>query len=238
MLSQKPFQEAAEEIARHPFLLEASAGTLPLAKWERYFSARLETGPGFVIFLERLQRQAEILQLADVATAVKENRQEELGIVDGEVIPERAHHEWRRWFRDGMKDVFFSRGMTLRSGPPADFTEVNGYPHAFNALNARGDVVESMGALAVLELGLGYEYTEILKGMGIVFPGELTSKQKTYLVSHARHEERHFREVYEPLAAICRSREEVDRALRGATIAKQTKLGFLDGAYRGEPGAA
>lgn len=232
MLEQTPFRDAGREVARHPFLAEAAAGTLPMAKWSRYFSARLETGPSFVRFLERLSRQAGMLGLEGAAAAVEGNRSEELGIAGGEVVLERAHHEWRRWFREGMAKVMAERGFPLTDGPAPDFTEVQGYPAAFNALGDEGDVIKSMGALAVFEIGLGDEYAQILAGMDIVFPNALTPKQRTYLVGHARHEARHFEEIYGPLAALCTTRGNVARALAGAETAKRVKLGFLDGAYR------
>lgn len=232
MLEQRPFVAAAEEIAAHPFLREAANGTLPLSKWKRYMDARLETGPRFVQFLERLAAEAKKQGYDDITAAAEGNRNEELGIVDGEVRISRAHHEWRRWFREGMNGVLAARDLTLDAGPAADFTEVNGYPEAFDSLNDEGDVIRSMGALGVFELGLGYEYTEVLKGMDLVFPNELTPKQRVYLVGHAKHEARHFDEVFGPLAAVCTTRDHVARALDGAELAKRVKLGFLNGAYR------
>ncbi len=234
MVEKTPFLKAAQEIAGHPFLQELSQGRLPLPKLERYLSARLQTGPGFVDFLSRLAAQAREQGLLDAAAAAQKNYDEEMGIVNGAVILPKAHHEWRRWFREGMVRVMAERGIVQRADPPADFPEVNGYPQAFAELNARADVPESMGALAVFEQGLGDEYARVLEGLELLFPGRLTRKEMVYIRGHVNHEGRHFDEAYGPLKVLCTTRAHVDAALRGAEIAKSVKLRFLDGAYRGD----
>lgn len=232
MLSEKPFQDAGELITEHPFLKEAAAGTLPMEKWARYFSGRLQAGPGFVTFLSNLQMQADAKGEDGIAAAVGKNLDEELGIVDGETVVERSHHEWREWFRMGIKRVFQERGTDIPNQPAADFTQVLGYPAAFSELNGRGDIFESTGALGVLEIGLGMEYVEIIKGLEAMgLRDTLTAREWTYLRSHAHHDARHFDEVFKPLAKACKNGDHKARIVRGIALAQRVKLAFLDGAY-------
>lgn len=231
MLDLKQFHDVGQEIANHPFLKDASKGTLPLEKWARYFSARLDAGPSFVTFLRNLQSQAAAQGERGLHDAALKNMNEELGIVNGITEPGRAHAEWRSWFRGGIKRVLEQRNVPLPDAPPADFTEVHGYPEGFRALNEQGDVLESSGALGVLEIGLGMEYVEVIKGletMGI----EMTPKEWTYLRSHAIHDARHFEEIFRPLAEACKTVNQRRRVERGIELARDIKLGFLDGANR------
>jgi hypothetical protein len=234
MLDRAPFLAAGQEIANHPFLRDLREGTLPLEKLERYFSARLQTGPGFVNFLSRLAAQAREQGFPAVERAVQDNHDEEMGIdKGGRTIVSKAHHEWRRWFRDGITRVMAERGMVQRHEPPPDFLEVNGYPQAFAELNDRADIRESMGALAVFEQGLGDEYAQVLPALRALFPG-LTKKELVYMVGHVHHEGRHFDEAFRPLSDICTTPAHEEVALRGANIARRVKMNFLDGAYRGD----
>ncbi len=232
MLGKKQFEDIAGEIANHPLLTSAAEGSLPLETWRRYFSARLQAGGAFVDFLRDLTEQAEQQGEHDIAAAARKNLHEELGIVDDEVVPARAHATWRAWFRTGMHRVMERRHMPIDFTTPENFPEVEGYPAAFRALNEEGDVLQTAGAFAVFEIGLGREYERILAGMDIVFPDELTAQERTYLVSHAHHEQRHFEEVFDPLSRACKTPAHRDRILAGAQRAKRTKLAFLDGALR------
>jgi hypothetical protein len=232
MLRSEPFLAAADQIRNHPLLTRAAQGELSPAAWRRYFSARLETGTAFVEFLRTLEGQADEQGYGAIAEAAGKNRREELGIIDGKENPDASHARWREWFRVGIARVLAEHGAPIEFRAPADFVEILGYPQTFDALGTEADVIQSAGALAVFEIGLGAEYDRVIAGLHRSFPGKLRGKEWTYLVSHSHHEPRHFDQILEPLALACATDDEVRRATAGADRAARVKLAFLDGARR------
>ena len=147
----------------------------------------------FMELLHQISKNAEDQREDSIHQAVKNNIDEELGIVDNSRPSENLHHEtWRKWWYQGIGITEESLRKTRILNGTQEYLD-----HLSDVIK-RNHLLEMISVLAFLEDSIPYEFNIIRKQCERIFPTQMKDAQTShYLKDHIEHDFRHFREIVE-----------------------------------------
>jgi hypothetical protein len=168
--------------------------------------ARLDAATNFVPFLSAAEEKiSEQKDWESVAHALRNNLNEELGMIDGKYNADASHDVWRQNFRAGMQRVLAEKHSLSFERIETDYSTRNieeSYGKTILAMPQKYDAPYLAGAFMALEGILEKEFAAILSYIRTHLQ-ELTANEVLYITHHAGHEKRHLEEVAEPLLEKC-----------------------------------
>lgn len=204
-----------------------------MAKFAQYTSSRLNAANVFVPFLSSIEACAGIRGQSDsnwneIANALRENLDEELGIIDGKCVPKAAHEEWRKKYRCGIERVLQSRGISLSDQDVSESGDFNSVVRAWTKfpLQNYASLPFRIGGFTALE-GMLEEEFDAQKTYIDQFP-DLTSNERIYITHHAGHEKEHLADIARPLLQLCqRSPHNCEDVISGIEAMFRERYKFL-----------
>lgn len=198
-----------EKYSQHPLIRQMQSGDLSIAEFAQYTKARLDAANVFVPFLSSVEdRTRQEVGWGDVTDALRENLDEEMGVVQGVYWPEACHEEWRRLYRTGINRVLQERGINLDTMSK----NRNEYGLHMNNWTYQDDkfpipfprrVPGKVGGFSLLEALLEKEFKAQHAYIHQHFPSGLNRSEMMYIAHHAGHEQSHATQITEPLLVQC-----------------------------------
>lgn len=198
-------QESIDNAANNPLLTKLQCGTLSLREFGFTAKVRLDAATNFIPFLSATEEKTrKELGWDEMASALRQNLNEELGLENGIYQSELDHDVWRDRFRSGLSTSLRVEGIMLNDIDDADTTHEIGirYGERLKKMPIDKPVATLAGAFTVLEGVLEKEFSAIL-AYTKAYLKDLTSDELRYIAHHAGHEHRHFHEAAVPLLKKC-----------------------------------
>jgi pyrroloquinoline quinone (PQQ) biosynthesis protein C len=231
-------REASEAfLVQNSILGKIQRAELSKEEWRAFAIQRYLAAIPFEDLLRAGIQQSEKQRYMELATALKKNLQDEMGVDDqGMVNDGLAHSTWRR-------DFYTRLGIQteeLESAVEADGTKV--YRLALEEMINTDDPLIIAGALLVLEATIPVEFRKMSHGRDKTFHEEFVAsdqddastrqtkeKARLYLDDHVYHDATsHFPDLLRALEISLRTEEERDRVRSGAQRIMMAKKAFYD----------
>jgi len=197
--------------ARSPLLSKLKDGTLSLKEFGFITKIRLDAAGNFIPFLTAAEEKVKANgEWGDMALALRENLNEELGITKGIYDANADHDVWRTRYREGIERVLSTEGISFADIDANDITRDVGvfYGEELKKMSTERTVPVLAGAFTVLEGILEKEFSATLAFIRLRLR-ELTEKERYYIEHHAGHEHKHLSEAAIPLLKKCTSSPDI-----------------------------
>lgn len=241
--------EEIQAFSENSQLKKMREGTMSIDEFIFMIRVRLEGAKLFVPFLSVIQEKAEKTKgWEEIALALRENLNEELGIKNSQYEPSLDHDKWRNDFKIGLSHMPTKLrdeegGYTLMYFVDRSYTSDTidnircSYQKRMQRMLKRKNLPYLVGAFATLEGVLAHEF----KAIQAFIRQRLTwlrSDHSLYIDHHAGHENRHMTEILNPLLNKCASSPHIVpyalkgigkmRCLREFGLLQTIEEGYLD----------
>lgn len=227
---------AARGLAQNKVLNALERGWPTVPRWHKYAIERYKAAHGFQRELEAAIVKCEEEGFPDVAAELRCNLDDELGIVDGVVYPDKAHEKWRIDFYAGM-------GITeadIRAHKP--FMGSLSAAGVVSQLIDYGSALELAGSILFIELFIPLEWNRVRKGLYPAFPHAFVLRDddspetrarkiaaRLYVEDHIRHDAKeHFPRLRNALVRYAHVPENMAQIKAGIDAKARARAWFYE----------
>jgi len=200
MLRRKIVEESIAIAFNTPFLLNASKDEVTDEELLRYVGERLQSGDGFIRFLNGVFDSMEKAGEYPMARAIYTNICDELGYDGEDVQMSRVHNTWRNQMRAAIARNVAHDPEKVKLLHPQTTPATDAYRNELTELLETDDPIRITSGFCMLELAIALEYEQMHNVMRTRF--QLSNADMLYMDSHRLHDLRHFLEGYVPLAGM------------------------------------
>lgn len=212
--SKEAFEALSDSLAsgaRSPLLSKLKDGALSLKEFGFVTKVRLDAAGNFIPFLSATEKKIKVHgEWHDMALALRENLDEELGITQGIYDANADHDVWRTRYRGGIERVLGTEGISFADIDANDIIRDIGvfYGDQLKKMPNQRTAPVLAGAFTMLEGLLEKEFSATLAFIRLRLR-ELTEKERYYVEHHAGHEHKHLSEAAIPLLKKCTSSPDI-----------------------------